>query len=170
MRQATAAKNTAAKGTTAKSGAGKKETGKADASAAIPKVLDIRKLLEKLKLPGVDVEALLESHRKDVETLIAANEKAYLGLQALTRRQAEILAEAMQDLQEGTKELLATKGVPDRAGRTASRTKQAFGQALSNMREVAEMAAKSHEEVIAILNKRVHEGLDGLRDQLNRKH
>jgi len=168
MKQTTKASASITKGSTAKS-AEKTTTAKPAAGFTIPEALDLRKLLEKLKLPGVDVNALLEHHRKDVETLIAANEQAFRGYQALTRRQAEILAEAMREWREGTAGLVDVKGIPEKASRTAGRAQQAFGQALGNMREIAEMAAKSHEQVIEILNKRVHEGLDGLRDSL-RKH
>lgn len=131
--------------------------------------LDIRTMLEKLKLPGVDVPSLIEARRKDIDTLLAANEQAYLGLQALTCRQTEILSEAMQRWHEATKEVLAASDAPDRVNRSGKLAQQAFGQALVNMREIAEMAAKSHEQAIAILNKRFQEGLEGLRAQVIKK-
>lgn len=137
-----------------------------DESGAARPGFDIRALLDRLSLPGVDVQALLESRRKDVEALVAANQRAYQGFEALTRRQAEILAEAMQVWQAGTREVLATTGAPEKANRSAGRAQQAFGEALASMRELAELAAKSHEDVVRILNKRVHEGLDELREQL----
>lgn len=173
MKQTTKASGTTTKGSATKAEsaktAQKPTAAKAEAGFKIPDALDLRKLLEKLKLPGVDVNALLDYHRKDVETLIAANEQAFRGYQALTRRQAEILAEAMREWREGTAGMVDVKGIPEKASRTAGRAQQAFGQALGNMREIADLAAKSHEQVINILNKRVHEGLDGLRDSL-RKH
>ena len=168
MKQTTKQRSTAGKAAETKA-AEAKATSRPAAGFTLPEALDLRKMLEKLKLPGVDVNALLEYHRKDVETLIAANEQAFRGYQALTRRQAEILAEAMRDWREGAAGLIDVKGIPEKASRTAGRAQQAFGQALGNMREIAELAAKSHEQVIEILNKRVHEGLDSLRDGL-RKH
>jgi phasin family protein len=160
------AKSTNSKTQSAKAGGAKATS--STSSSAIP-TLDIRKLLEKLKLPGVDVQALIDSSRKDLETLKAANEQAYVGYQALTRRQGEILAEAMQEWQAGAQQLLSAKGAPELANITSSRAQHAFGQALANMREMAEMAARSHEQVIGIVNKRVHEGLDGIREQLNKR-
>lgn len=166
MKQTTKASGSTSKGSSATTD--KTTTAKPAAGFTIPEALDLRTLLEKLKLPGVDVNGLLDYHRKDVETLIAANEQAFRGYQALTRRQAEILAEAMREWREGTAGLVDVKGIPEKASRTAGRAQQAFGRALGNMREIAEMAAKSHEQVIEILNKRVHEGLDGLRESLRK--
>lgn len=137
-------------------------------AAAAPK-FDLRSMLEGLRMPGLDVSALMDSRRKDVEALIAANQRAYQGFEALTRRQAEILAEGMKAWQEGAKEMIGPASAGEKATRSASRAQEAFGHALSNMRELAEMAAKSQQEVVGIINKRVREGIQEFREQFTRK-
>ena len=61
--------------------------------------MDISKMMEQFKLPGVDMEKIMDAQRKDVEALMAANKHAYEGMQALAQRQAQILQETMTQWQ-----------------------------------------------------------------------
>ena len=49
------------------------------------------KLIQQFKLPGIDASAILESRRKDIEALAAANTTALTGVQSLGQKQMEIL-------------------------------------------------------------------------------
>ena len=129
---------------------------------------DLRRLLEGLKLPGIDVQGLLESRGKDVEALLAANRKAMEGYQELARKQAELLAEAMRELQDGAREVLSPAAAPETLSRAATRAQKAFTQALADMRTLAEMAASSHQEVMSIVNQRIADGLRELRASLSK--
>jgi len=135
---------------------------------ATPPAIDVRKILEKLKLPGIDVNGLVEARRKDVEALLAANQKAYQALDSLNRRQSEVLTAAMIGWNEGARELLTAGSAQTAASRSAERAKQAFSQAMADMRELADLAAKSTEEVTSILNKRMNDGLDEFRRSLKK--
>src|SRR5258706_15769479 len=61
--------------------------------------VDVTKILEQFKLPGVDLHAVLEARRKDVEALTQANRIAYENMQALAKREAEILQQTMTEWQ-----------------------------------------------------------------------
>ena len=54
-------------------------------------------LLKQYKLPGVDVDAIVASQKKNLEALTSANRVAIEGLQAVAKRQAEILQETMNE-------------------------------------------------------------------------
>ncbi|WP_235025521.1 phasin family protein, partial [Caballeronia terrestris] len=56
-----------------------------------PQITDFSKTLASFKFPGVDMTSLLEARRKDVEALAEANTLAYEGMQALVRKQTEML-------------------------------------------------------------------------------
>ena len=51
----------------------------------LPSLADLTKLAEQFKLPGVDVSALVEWQRKDLEALAEANRQAYEGMKALVK-------------------------------------------------------------------------------------
>ena len=138
------------------------------ASAKTP-LLDVRKMLEKLKWPELNVGGLIDSRRKDIEALMAANEQVYRGFEAVARRQAEMLSEAMKGLKRDAKDTLAADGARARAGRAAELAKEAFGQALANMKELAELSARSQQQVIDTLNKRLRESLSEAGGRLVRR-
>src|SRR5579863_6317891 len=61
---------------------------------------DFAKLIEHLKVPGIDLSAIVESGRKDMEALDDANRAAFQGVQDLALKQKEMLTEAMHKIQE----------------------------------------------------------------------
>ena len=63
-----------------------------------PEMVDeIAKTIEQFNLPGVDVESLVASEKKNLEAVTRANQVAFQGLQAVAKRQAEILQEMMNE-------------------------------------------------------------------------
>lgn len=127
---------------------------------------DIRAIMEQLAVPGLDIKHLIESSRKDVEALVAANERAYASIDTLVRRQAELLTKSMNEWQSGTKDLLTGKAMAKTAAERVDQAQQALEQALGNMREMAEFVAKSHEEVTGILNRRFKESMEDFKARM----
>lgn len=169
---AKSASKSAAKSTrrSARPRAAAKTNGKDTTSAgAKTPLLDLRKLLEKLKLPELNVGGLIDSRRKDIEALMAANEQVYRGFEAVARRQAAMLSEAMKGLKRDARDTMAADGARARAGRAAELAKEAFGQALANMKELAELSARSQQQVIDTLNKRLRESLSEAGGRLVRR-
>ena len=117
---------------------------------------DFTKLLEQHKLPGVNVAALLDRERKNIEALTKANMIAFEGFQALVRKQSEILQETM-------KQTIANARQQD-VSKNMEVAKQGFEKALDHMRELAEMAAKSQKEAFEVVRKRVDENMEEIRN------
>jgi len=137
-------------------------------SNGIPPFVDITKILEQFRLPGVDINAIVEARRKDVEALTHANQVAYESMQALARREAEILQQTMAEWQ-GAMAGMAGKTPQEMAARGTELATQAFGRALANMRELAEMASNSQSQTYEILNRRFQENLEELRKLMQLK-
>ena len=114
---------------------------------------DFTKLMKDFKLPGVDLATIMDREKKNIEALTEANRVAFEGWQALVRRQAEIL-------QESIKQAVGTVQGEDAGTKRMDLAAHAFQTALSNMRELAEMAAKSQKEAFDIIRKRVEENLE----------
>lgn len=153
---------------TTKTGARARRTPKAALPAAdashtpitgAPLRLDVPALLDKLKLPGFDVAGLLESRNKDLQALLAASEQAWRGAEAVMRRQGEMLAEAMKLVGENTRETLAAKDAKTRVDHIGSHARAAFGRALADLKELAELSARSQQQVVDTLNKRLRDGI-----------
>ena len=125
---------------------------------------DISKYLGDFKVPGVDVDTLVTSQRKNIEALTQANKLAYDGLQAVVKRQVEIIRQTVDEVAQVTKDI-AEPGTPqDKAAKQAELAKDAFERTLSNMRELSEMVAKANNEAFELLNKRFTQNLEEIRD------
>ncbi|MGE4281890.1 MAG: phasin family protein [Magnetospirillum sp.] len=125
---------------------------------------DISKFVGDFKVPGVDVETLVGSQRKNIEALTQANKLAYDGLQAVLKRQVEILRQTMDEVAQVSKDFAEPAAPQDKAAKQAELAKEAFERSLSNMRELAEMIAKANNEAFELLNKRFTQNLDEMRD------
>ena len=115
------------------------------------------------KLPGIDMEALVDSQKRNIEALAAANKTAVEGMQTIYRRQAEIMRQMMEEATTAV-EQLGKSGTPQEvAARQADLVKDAYGRAFANMRELAELAAKSSNEACETINTRIAESLDEIK-------
>ena len=126
---------------------------------------DVGKLLQKFKLPGIDIAAIVESQRKDMQALADANRQAYEGIKALAERRNEMLKEAFiqwRDAMKGAKgtELLTKQ---------AELARQGVQDAIANVRELAQMEAQSRKEAWKIVQDRFEENLANLKKLLQPK-
>jgi len=125
---------------------------------------DVTKMLGDVKIPGFDMQAIMDAQRKNIEALTAANQTAVQGMQAVAQRQAEILSQAMNEVSSIAQQLASSASNPqEMTAKQADLVRKAFEQALANARELAEMVSKSNTEAFAIINKRVTESLQELK-------
>ncbi|MDR3451491.1 MAG: phasin family protein [Rhodoferax sp.] len=130
---------------------------------------DVTKMIEKFKLPGVDLSAIVEARRKDVEALVAANKAAYESMQALAHKQTEMLTQAMQGIQEAVKEAAAGKGgLPDPKKQTAL-ARDAWTKTLADMKDMAEMARKAQADAMAGLTERATQSVQDIKKMMQPK-
>src|SRR3546814_7135371 len=64
------------------------------------------------KLPNVDVDAVVAAQKKNIEALTSANQLAVEGMQAIAKRQAEILRQTVEELQKNVQSLMEN-GAPE---------------------------------------------------------
>jgi phasin family protein len=125
---------------------------------------EFAKMMKQYNIPNVDMDALVASRKKDLEALTQANRVAFEGLQAVAKRQAEILQETMNEAAKIV-DALAKAGSPqDVAAKQAEIAKEGFEKALSNMRELAEMVAKANQEATDTINARISASLDEIKE------
>lgn len=131
--------------------------------------MDINKVMGDMKLPGVDLEALMASQRKNIEALTAANKLAFEGFQAVATRQTEILRQTMEELQKMMTEVMSASSPEDRVAKQAELAKSAFEKALANMKEVAEMVSKSNTEATNVISNRISDSLEELKSMAGKR-
>jgi phasin family protein len=110
--------------------------------------------LGEFKVPGVDINSLVEGQSKNVEALTTANKQALEGFQAVVTRQSELLRETMEEASTAITEISSAGSPTEMAAKQGELLKQAFAKTFSNMREVTEMTAKSSTEAFNTLKDR----------------
>ncbi len=127
---------------------------------------DMTKMLEKFKVPGIDMTAIIEARRKDIEALAESNKAALQAMQDMGRKQAEMLAAAMQEIQTTTQSLASSVGDP---AKQTEIVKKAYAKALADAKDLAEMARKAQTDSMASMTKRSNEHMAEIKKMLTPK-
>jgi phasin family protein len=130
---------------------------------------DVTKVMSEFRVPSVDVDAVVASQRKNIEALTQANQLAVEGVQAVARRQVEIARQAMEEFSAMIRDLVQPVSPEDRIAKQAEFSKLALEKGLTNARELTEMVAKANTEAFNVINKRLTEGLDEVREYATKK-
>jgi phasin family protein len=130
---------------------------------------DVTKVMSEFRVPSVDVDAVVASQRKNIEALTQANQLAVEGVQAVARRQVEIARQAMEEFSAMIRDLAQPVSPEDRIAKQAEFSKQALEKGLTNARELTEMVAKANTEAFNVINKRLTESLDEVREYATKK-
>ena len=133
----------------------------------VPEFMDFTKIAGQFKVPNFDAGALMESQRKNIEAMTTANRVALEGAQAIGQRQAEILRQVWDQSTTAMTALSAGKPEEQMVKQTEL-AKHAFEQSLANMRELAEIGAKSNSDAVEVITKRVAEGLEELKSEIKK--
>ena len=132
---------------------------------ALPSMEDFSKLIEQLKLPGVDVGALVEWQRKDMEALAEANRQAYEGIQSLAQRRGEILRDTLAQWQDALKDATGK----DAISKHAEVAQRGVQQAVDNFRELAQLEAQARNNSWKVVQDRLNENMANLQQLLRPK-
>jgi len=133
-------------------------------SSPINPFLDLQGMMSQFSIQGVDLAAVVESRRKDIDALVAANRAALETAQALAQKQTEMLMQAMQDIQQAARD--AASG--DSAKSTAA-ARSAVEKAIEDMKELAQIAQDAQKEALAALTRRAGEQLQEIRGVVGAK-
>ena len=126
--------------------------------------MDVGKAFAGFTFPGFDVESLVAAQRRNLEALTQANQLAVEGVQAVARRQVEIARQAVDEASAAMREWTQPGAPEERMAKNAELAKQAFEKGIANARELAELVTKANTEAFNVINKRVAESLEEIRE------
>lgn len=121
---------------------------------------DFTKVWADFPIPALDADVIVAAHQRNLEALSAAGRVAVEGMQAVTRRQAEIVRDAMEQTAAAAQELAKPAKPEDKLVQQAKFAKAALQTGLDNARELTGLAAKAANEAVDVVNRRFVEGLD----------
>ncbi len=141
----------------------KAKTGNPFLDADMGNIMDFGKFAEQFKFPGVDTTALIESQQHNIEAFTQANQVAFAGVQAVMRRQAEIMSKTMDETTKAVQAFSKTGKPEDIWAKQADLLKESYEHGLSDLRELTELSAKANSQAADLLTHRVTDGLNELK-------
>jgi phasin family protein len=165
-KKAAATKTTASSSSTSSSTAGAKKAAPSAADMLNP-LKGMADRLQNLNLTG-GAGKLLDSGRKDLQALMEANEKSYQGLQTVVQRQTEMIKHAITEWQTAAKEMPG-KDAKDNLAKLDELGRQSFQRAIDDIKELANLAAKSQADAFDVVRQRIQSNVDEVTKMLQRK-
>ena len=123
----------------------------------------VAKTLVGAKAPGGDMQAVMESQRKNLEALQKAQQVAFGGTLALLQRQADMLRETLEEVTRTTQEAAKGASPEELATQQSAAFQSAMDKGFGILRELTEGIAKANSETFEVINKRFSEGIAEIR-------
>lgn len=129
---------------------------------------DVQKMMGDMKVPNLDVDGIVAAQKKNFDAIAQANQVTAEGMQAIVKRQSEIMQSAITDMQASV-QTLAGQGAPEeKMAKQAETVKTMFEQSLHTMKELSDMLTKSNAEATDIINKRIMEAMDEVKTAIEK--
>ncbi len=126
---------------------------------------DFRRVMGEWRIPNIDLDAVAQCQRRNLEALTHANQLALEGTQTWVRRNLELARQSMEDLQAMLSEITKPNGsMEDRLARQAEFSRKAIEKGLENFRGLTELMTKANADAMNVITQRMSEGLEEVRD------
>lgn len=127
------------------------------------------KLGQDLKMPSVDVDAILAHHKKNLEALEKSAKTGVAGASNLMNRQREMLQDALREITDMAQSYRAPGSPQEMMSKQADFARRSFETAVKNAGEVAELVKKSSSDSVDILRARIQEAMQEIRSSYDKK-
>jgi phasin family protein len=134
-----------------------------DATKGVEPVFDF---LAGLKVPGVDMDALVASQRGNLGALTESNQAILDGAKLVGQWQVKILQETMQQLSESFAGLAQVASPRELMTAETELAQKALATALGQMRELAQIMTDANKQAAEVIARRVPESLEEIKDIL----
>ena len=128
----------------------------------------LRKFGSDLGLPKVDVDMLIEGHRKNIDALSQSATVAAQGAQSVAQKQREIFEAGLQEATKLAQGYQPLGKLQDNLALQTEFAKKVFEIAVKGAQESATTARQSTSEAVKIIQDRLKESFDEMRSSVNR--
>lgn len=122
-----------------------------------------------LKVPNVDIEAILAHHRKNLEALEKSARASAAGASSLFSRQREMLQDTLREVVDMAQDYKVPGNPQELMAKQTEFARKSFEAALKNAGEAAELVKKSGTESVDILRTRIKEAMEEIRAGYEKK-
>ena len=117
-----------------------------------------------LKLPSMDVQTIIDHHRRNLEALQKSAQTAGAGASQILERQREMLQETLREIGDMAQGYRSPGSPQELMTKQAEFARKSFETAVKNTTEMAELVRKSSTETIEVLRARIKEGMEEIRE------
>ncbi|MGB6399639.1 MAG: TIGR01841 family phasin [Bradyrhizobium sp.] len=132
----------------------------------------LRRLLRKfgsdLGLPKVDVDMLIEGHKKNIDALSQSATVTAQGAQSMAQKQREIFEAGLQEATKLARGYQPLGKLEDNLALQTEFAKKVFEIAVKGAQDSATAARQSTGEAVKIIQDRLKESFDEIRSSVNR--
>jgi len=121
-----------------------------------------------LGLPKLDIDRLIETHRKNIDTLGRSAEMAAAGAQAVEKKQRETLEVALREASTLAREFRSLGDAKDTLARQTEFAGKVFDITVEGARESAQTAKQSADDSVKIVSERLKETFEEVRGLASR--
>jgi phasin family protein len=122
-----------------------------------------------LKRPSIDIEHVLEHHRKNLEALQKSASATASGATSLMAKQREILQDTLREITDMAQSYRVPGNPQEIMAKQADFARKSFEAAVKNASEAAEIVQRSSTESVEILRKRIQETMEEIRDSYEKR-
>lgn len=117
-----------------------------------------------LKMPNVDVEKIIDHHRKNLEALEKAARSATSGASDVFSKQRDHLQATLREITDMAQGMRAPGSPQELMSKQADFARKSFETAVKNASEIGEVVRKSSSEAVDILRERIRQAMEEMRD------
>jgi phasin family protein len=128
----------------------------------------LRKFGSDLGLPKIDVDKLIESHRKNIDALSQSATVAAQGAQSVAQKQREIFEAGLQEATKLARGYQPLGKLQDNLALQTEFAKKVFEIAVKGAQDSATAARQSTGEAVKIIQDRLKESFDEIQSSVNR--
>ena len=128
----------------------------------------LRRFGSDLGLPRVNVDKLIESHKKNIDALSQSATVAAQGAQSVAQKQREIFEAGLQEATKLAQGYQPLGKLQDNLALQTEFAKKVFEIAVKGAQESATTARQSTGEAVKIIQDRLKESFDEMRSSVNR--
>ena len=123
----------------------------------------VRQFASDLGVPKVDVDKLVETHRKNFEALTQTVLVASDGVKSLATKQKEMIESAFREALDTARNFKPSGDPQQILAKQSEMARKAFDAAIDHTREIAEQVRKSNAEALKIASDRIVASIAELR-------
>jgi phasin family protein len=128
----------------------------------------LRKFGSDLGLPKVDVDMLIEGHKKNIDALSQSATVTAQGAQSMAQKQREIFEAGLQEATKLARGYQPLGKLEDNLALQTEFAKKVFEIAVKGAQDSATTARQSTGEAVKIIQDRLKESFDEIRSSVNR--